>query len=125
MEIKCAFNHYCFVVFNLCDSVEFYKKALGFTEKRRVEAADGTATRVYMGECETDFVIELTFFKANTNRYDLGDNKGHIAVTVSENYDEIKAFHKENGWIVREIPERNIHFIKDPDGHVIEILLAK
>ena len=42
MEVKAKFDHFNVNVTDLNRSIEFYSKALGFTEARRKEAADGS-----------------------------------------------------------------------------------
>lgn len=38
------------------------------------------------------------------------------------NFDEVHAYHKEQGWICYENEAMGIYFIIDPDGYWIEIV---
>lgn len=117
------FNHFNFNVLDLEKSLSFYREALGFTEVRRKEAEDGSYKLVYLGDGQGNFSLELTWLRDREEKYDLGDEEFHLAVTT-ENYDEAYKKHKEMGVIIYENPEMGIYFIGDPDGYWIEIVPA-
>ena len=81
------------------------------------------------GDEEENTVIELTH-NWGTERYDLGDGYGHIAIEVDDVYaatDEVK---QRGGKIIRDAGPMNagttiIAFIEDPDGYQIELLGKK
>ena len=50
----------------------------------------------------------------------LGDDTPHVAL-VAQDFDALKAQHREMGLIFDELPG-GIYFIRDPDGHILEIL---
>lgn len=118
------FNHFNFNVLDLDKSIKFYQEALGLTEVRRKEATDGSYKLVYLGDGEGDFSLELTWLKDRKEKYDLGDEEFHLALTT-ENYKEAYKKHKEMGVIIYENPAMGIYFIGDPDGYWIEIVPAK
>jgi lactoylglutathione lyase len=122
MQIKSRFDHFNFNVKDLAKSIEFYRKALGLTEKKRHEATDGSFTLVYLGEEYTDFLLELTWLRNREEAYNLGDNEIHLCVRVDGNYEEIRAFHREMGCVCYENQKMSLYFIEDPDGYWIEIL---
>jgi len=122
MNMGAKFAHYNFNVFDLKKSLEFYKKALGLTEKRRKESEDGSFILVYLTDNKTDFTLELTWLRDRTEPYSMGDNEVHLCLTVSEDYDKVFEFHKENGWVCYENKDMGLYFIKDLDEHWIEIL---
>ncbi|HTN69293.1 MAG TPA: VOC family protein [Dysgonamonadaceae bacterium] len=122
MEIKSRFDHYNINVLDLQKSLDFYKKALGLKEVRRKDASDGSFTLVYIGDESTNFTLELTWLRDRDEPYDLGDNEQHLCVRVENDYDETRAFHKENGWVCYENEKMGLYFINDPDGYWIEIL---
>lgn len=64
-------------------SMEFYKNALGITEKRRIEAPDGSFIIVYLGNKTTDFELELTWLRDFDRPYNLGDCELNITVRRS------------------------------------------
>lgn len=122
MEIKSRFDHYNINVLDLQKSLDFYEKALGLKEVRRKDASDGSFTLVYIGDESTNFTLELTWLRDRDEPYDLGDNEQHLCVRVENDYDETRAFHKENGWVCYENEKMGLYFINDPDGYWIEIL---
>jgi lactoylglutathione lyase len=113
MQIKGRFDHYNFNVKDLDKSMAFYQKALCLKEKRRKEAEDGSFILVFLGDEYTDFLLELTWLRDWKEPYKLGDNEMHLCLSVAGDYDEIRAFHKEMG------------FIEDPDGYWIEVVKPK
>ena len=125
MLIKSRFAHFNFNVKDLDRSIAFYQKALGLTEKKRNNAADGSFILAYLGEEETDFLLELTWLRDREEAYNLGDNEIHLCVRVDGDYDAIRAFHKEMGCVCYENEKMGLYFIEDPDGYWIEILKIK
>ena len=122
MNFKMVHENYN--VLDLQKSMEFYEKALGLTEQRRIEAEDGSFIIVYVGNKETDFVLELTWMRDMDRPYNLGDCEFHLAFKTDD-YEAAHALHEEMGCICFENPEMGIYFIKDPDGYWLEIILAK
>ncbi|WP_294658321.1 VOC family protein [uncultured Fusobacterium sp.] len=118
------FNHFNFNVLDLEKSLKFYKEALGLEEVKRKEAEDGSYKLVYLGDGEGHFSLELTWLRDREEKYDLGDEEFHLALTT-ENFDEAYQKHKEMGVIIYENPAMGIYFIGDPDGYWIEIVPAK
>ena len=125
MEIKARFDHYNINVFDLSKSIKFYEDALGFKEVRRKEASDGSFILVYMGDNVTGFTLELTWLRDWNRAYNLGDNEQHLCVRVEDDYDDVRAFHREMGCVCYENKEMGLYFINDPDGYWIEILPLK
>lgn len=122
--MKFTYNHFNFNVLDLEKSMNFYKEALGLTEARRKVAADGSFILVYMGDGETDFTLELTWLKDRTEKYDLGEQEFHLAMTV-DNHDEAFKKHQEMGCIEFVNEAMGIYFITDPDGYWIEVVPKK
>lgn len=119
MNFKFAHNN--FNVLNLEKSMEFYKEALGLTEVRRKEAADGSYILVYLGDGTTAHCLELTWLRDWDRPYNLGDNEFHLAL-VTDDYEAARAKHREMGCICFENEQMGIYFISDPDGYWIEII---
>lgn len=114
----------CHENYNVSDmqiSLEFYEKALGLREKRRKEAPDGSFLIVYMGNDESDFLLELTWLREHPEKYDLGECEFHLAFTA-QNYEEAHSLHEKMGCIVMENEAMGIYFIEDPDGYWLEIV---
>ncbi len=125
MEIKSRFDHFNINITNLQRSLEFYDKALGLKEIKRKEAADGSFTLVYLGDCETGFRLELTCLHNHTQPYELGENESHLCMRIAGDYDSIRAYHREMGCICYENQQMGLYFINDPDDYWIEILPMK
>lgn len=122
MSFKMVHENYN--VFDLQKSLDFYEKALGLTEKRRIEAPDGSFTIVYIGNEKTDFVMELTYLRDMDRPYNLGDCEFHLAFET-EDFEAAHALHEEMGCICFENKEMGIYFISDPDGYWLEIIPAR
>ncbi|WP_430432718.1 lactoylglutathione lyase [Methyloversatilis sp.] len=113
---------------NLDRSIDFYTNVLGMRELRRKDYPDGKFTLAFVGyQDEADgAVLELTH-NWDTDKYDLGNAYGHIALEVNDAYaacDQVKA---RGGKVVREAgPMKHgstvIAFVEDPDGYKIEFI---
>jgi lactoylglutathione lyase len=125
MEIKARFDHYNYNVINLEKSLSFYDRALGLKISRSMEAEDGSYIITYLEDAASSFLLELTWLRDWKNPYDTGDNEHHLCVRVEGDYEQIRQYHRENGWICFENQEMNLYFIEDPDGYWIEILPAR
>ncbi|MDR1880220.1 MAG: VOC family protein [Tannerellaceae bacterium] len=122
MEIKGKFDHFNINVLDLDKSIDFYKKALGLKESHRKVAEDGSFILVYLTDERSGFLLELTALRDCEEPYDLGSNESHLCFRVEGDYDDIRAYHRENGWICFENDEMGLYFIHDPDDYWIEIL---
>lgn len=122
--MKFQMVHENYNVYDLEKSLAFYEKALGLTEKRRIESPDGSFIIVYIGNDTTDFVMELTWMRDMDRPYDLGDCEFHLAFEADD-YEQAHALHQEMGCICFENPEMGIYFIADPDGYWLEIIPKK
>ena len=114
------FVHNNFNVLDLQKSLEFYEQALGLKEVRRINAADGSFTIVYLGDGKTAHQLELTWLKDRDKPYDLGECEFHLAF-VTDQYDDFYAKHKEMGCVCFENEAMGLYFIEDPDGYWFEI----
>lgn len=125
MEIKSHFDHFNINVTNLENSLEFYDKALGLKELNRKIADDGSFILVYLGDGSGAFRLELTWLRDKEGGYELGDNESHLCLRVEGDYDQVRAYHKSNGWVCYENHDMGLYFINDPDDYWIEILPLK
>ena len=119
-----SFAHNNFNVRDLDRSLAFYHKALGLSEVRRKEAADGSFQLVFLSDGHTPHQLELTWLRDWDRDYNLGDNEFHLAFTVDD-MDAAHALHQEMGCICYENEAMGIYYISDPDGYWIEIVPAK
>lgn len=113
---------------NLDRSLKFYTEVLGMRLLRRADFPVGKFTLAFVGyQEETEGpVIELTH-NWDTDRYDLGNGYGHIALAVPDVYAACDAIRQRGGNVVREAgPMKGgttvIAFVADPDGYKIELI---
>ena len=117
-------DHTMMRVEDLDESLEWYQSNLGYEEKGRWEA--DTFTNVYLGPedaHDAGAVLELTY-NHDGRTYEMGDAWGHIAVRVEDlqgAYDELMAKGVED-YRDPESCGNRYAFVKDPDGHEIEIV---
>lgn len=116
---------------NLEKSLDFYQNVLGMRLLRRKDYPEGRFTLAFVGYGdETDStVLELTH-NWDTERYDLGNAYGHIAVEVDDAYEACERVKRQGGNVVREAgPMKHgttvIAFVEDPDGYKIEFIQKK
>ena len=116
---------------NLEKSLDFYQNVLGMKLLRRKDYPEGRFTLAFVGYGdETDStVLELTH-NWDTERYDLGNAYGHIAIEVDDAYEACERVKQQGGNIVREAgPMKHgttvIAFVEDPDGYKIEFIQKK
>lgn len=116
---------------NLEKSLDFYQNVLGMKLLRRKDYPEGRFTLAFVGYGdETDStVLELTH-DWDTERYDLGNAYGHIAVEVDDAYEACERVKRQGGNVVREAgPMKHgttvIAFVEDPDGYKIEFIQKK
>ena len=116
--------HENYNVRDLTASIEFYGKALGLQEVRRINADDGSFVIVYLQSEGADFQLELTWLKNFDRAYDLGDNEFHLAFEADD-FAKAHELHEKMGCICYENPAMGIYFISDPDGYWLEIVPAR
>ncbi|HFC6396847.1 lactoylglutathione lyase [Neisseria sp. LACPHL-SPEC-2024-00856] len=116
---------------NLEKSLDFYQNVLGMKLLRRKDYPEGRFTLAFVGYGdETDStVLELTH-NWDTERYDLGNAYGHIAVEVDDAYEACERVKRQGGNVVREAgPMKHgttvIAFVEDPDRYKIEFIQKK
>ena len=116
---------------NLEKSLDFYQNVLGMKLLRRKDYPEGRFTLAFVGYGdETDStVLELTH-NWDTERYNLGNAYGHIAIEVDDAYEACERGKRQGGNVVREAgPMMHgttvIAFVEDPDGYKIEYIQKK
>jgi lactoylglutathione lyase len=119
--MRFKFVHNNINVFDLDASLSFYKEALGLSEVRRMEAADGSFILVYLSDGSSEHQLELTWLKGRGTPYDLGDNEIHLAFRTDD-MEAAHRLHERMGCICYENKGMGIYFISDPDGYWLEIL---
>ncbi|MDH3311172.1 MAG: lactoylglutathione lyase [Gammaproteobacteria bacterium] len=109
-------------------SIKFYTDVLGMKLLRRKDYPDGKFTLAFVGYGpETEqAVIELTY-NWGTEKYDLGNAFGHVALEVDDTYKACEEIKKRGGKVTREAgPMKHgstvIAFVEDPDGYKIELI---
>ena len=109
-------------------SVAFYTDVLGMQLLRRKDYASGRFTLAFLGygDEKEHTVLELTH-NWDTERYDLGDGYGHIALGVQDIQATCAGIADRGGRLVREPGPMNhgstvIAFLEDPDGYKVELI---
>jgi lactoylglutathione lyase len=109
-------------------SIRFYTEQLGMKLLRKTDFPGGRFTLAFVGygDASTDAVIELTY-NWDTQKYDLGDGFGHLAIGVEDIYGTCERLRKAGASIPREPgPMKHgttvIAFVEDPDGYKIELI---
>ncbi len=112
-------------------SIKFYTEILGMKVIRQKEYPDGKFTNTFIGygDESENAAIELTY-NWDTDKYDVGNGYGHIAIEVDDVYAATDRIRKAGGKIIRDAGPMNagttiIAFVSDPDGYEIEILGRK
>jgi len=113
---------------NLERSLNFYCNILGMTLLRQKEYPGGEFTLAFVGygdETENT-VLELTY-NWGTDKYELGNAFGHVAIGVEDIYATCEAIRQHGGNITREPgPMKHgttvIAFVEDPDGYKVELI---
>ena len=118
------FVHNNFNVRDLDKSLQFYQEALGLTETRRIRPEDGSFEIVYLGDGQSEHLLELTWLRDWDRPYDLGDNEFHLALETDD-YAAAHQKHEKMGCICYENPGMGVYFIHDPDDYWIEIVPKK
>lgn len=126
MEIKGTFDHFNIDVQDLARSIAFYEKALGLKEVRRKVAEDGSYEIVFMGDGESNFVLELTWLRDHADHpFELGENESHLCLRIDGDYEEAREYYRQMGCLCYENHKMHLYFINDPDDYWIEILPKK
>ena len=124
------FLHTMLRVGNLARSVDFYTRLLGMKELRRRDVPEGKYTLAYLGygdgNASGGAEIELTY-NYGTERYELGNAFGHLAVGVPDVAAAAEAVRDGGGRVTREpgpvkFGTTMIAFVEDPDGYKIELI---
>ncbi len=115
----------------VCDldkSLKFYCDVLGMKLLRKKDYPGGEFTLAFVGYGdEADHtVLELTH-NWGTDKYDLGNAYGHIALGVDNIYETCAQIRLKGGKVVREPgPMKHgstvIAFVEDPDGYKVELI---
>ncbi|MDZ7804065.1 lactoylglutathione lyase [Thiohalophilus sp.] len=112
-------------------SIDFYTNVLGMKLLRQKDYPEGEFTLAFVGyQPESEgAVIELTY-NWDTDKYDLGDGYGHIALEVDDVYQATDDIRQRGGKILRDAGPMNagttiIAFVEDPDGYPIELIGKK
>ncbi|MFZ0468331.1 MAG: lactoylglutathione lyase [Thiogranum sp.] len=112
-------------------SIRFYTEVLGMQLLRRKDYPEGKFTLAFIGYGDEadNTVIELTY-NWDTDRYDLGNGYGHIALEVDDVYAATDEIRERGGKIIRDAGPMNagttiISFVEDPDGYPIELIGRK
>jgi len=118
--------HSNITVADLDRSIAFYEKAFGMKVVRRVEREAKGFSLVFMEIKEGGHRLELTWYK-DRDAYSSGENEERLGFIphigfVPDDFEAALKYHKEMGIVCLESPQRGVYFVKDPDGHWMEIV---
>ena len=109
-------------------SIDFYTKGFGMKELRRRDVPDGKYTLAFVGYGDeaSNTVLELTY-NYGTDKYDMGDAFGHLAVGVPDVAATTEKLRAVGAKVTREpgpvkFGTTVIAFVEDPDGYKIELV---
>jgi lactoylglutathione lyase len=118
-------------VVDLEKSLAFYTGVLGMKLLRRNDYPEGKFTLAFVGYTDeaSGAVIELTH-NWGTEKYELGNAYGHIAIEVGDAHASCERIKRLGGKVVREAGAMKhgstvIAFVEDPDGYKIELIQKK
>lgn len=113
---------------NLQRSIDFYQRVLGMRLLRQQDYPDGRFSLAFVGYGSENehSALELTH-NWDTDKYELGNAYGHIALEVDDAYAACEQVKQAGGKVVREAgPMKHgtivIAFVEDPDGYKIEFI---
>ncbi len=116
---------------NLDRSIQFYTEILGMKLLRKHDNEEYKYTLAFVGYADESeqAVIELTY-NWGTEKYDLSNAFGHVALGADDIYATCDAIRKAGGKITREPGpvlggSTEIAFVEDPDGYKIELIQSK
>ncbi|KEI72475.1 glyoxalase I [Endozoicomonas elysicola] len=116
---------------NLDRSIQFYTEILGMKLLRKHDNKEYKYTLAFVGYADESeqAVIELTY-NWGTEKYDLGNAFGHVALGADDIYATCDTIRKAGGKITREPGpvlggSTEIAFVEDPDGYKIELIQSK
>ena len=120
--------HVMIRVSDLDRSISFYRDILKMKLLRKNEFSEGEFTLAFLGygDESQSTALELTY-NWGTNKYDLGNAYGHLAIGVDDVYKACEDIKKSGGKVTREPgPMKHgttvLAFVEDPDGYKIELL---
>lgn len=109
-------------------SVDFYKKALGFTLDRVEKHPEWDYDLYFLSDPSKTAQVELTHNYGH-GAYDMGNAYGHIALYTDDLLSAWKEL-KEEGYnpgdyLRPDGSEKGYFFLTDPDGYEVEIIQSK
>jgi len=122
--MSAVLDHTMVRVEDLEESLDWYRRHLGWERKDRWEA--DTFTNVYIGPedaHEEAAMLELTYNHGD-HTYESGDAWGHVALRVGDVYDAYERL-VESGVEDYRDPDScggGYAFVTDPDGHEVELI---
>jgi lactoylglutathione lyase len=113
---------------DLARAQAFYTEVLDMRVLRTVDRPEQKYTLAYLGYGDEadEAVLELTY-NYGTDRYDLGNAYGHIAIEVDDAKAACDAARVRGAKVVREAGpvmggKTIIAFLEDPDGYKVELI---
>ena len=102
-------------------SIDFYSEMFGLTVERRIEAYEGELMLAFLTDGQSDFRLELTWYRSHPQPFALGEKEFHLAFST-DTFDSMLLKHREAGIVVKEDLEHRLYFVQDPDGYEVEVV---
>ena len=102
-------------------SIQFYGNMFGLKVLRRIEACEGGLKLAFLGDGQTAFQMELTWYRDHPQPFELGCKEFHLAFSTDD-FDATLARHQAAGILRTVDAEHRLYFIEDPDGYSVEIV---
>lgn len=118
-----SFLHVCLNVADADRTAEWYTDQLGFEYSWEFSSPDGTTRNVYVTD-ENGVEIQLADTEGQ-NTFEHGTAYDHLAVQVDDvdaAFDRIEHHGVVEDPIDQEAPGARTAFIRDPDGHIVELI---
>ncbi len=124
MSLSVTAHHLSFPVTDLERSRRFYEGVLGLEQIPRPDLGTLQGIWYQAGACEVHLIVVPEGADVGTPPSKVNPIGRHSAFAVQD-YDQTLAFLKGEGLEVVESPRGGQMWVQDPDGHVIELIVAK
>jgi lactoylglutathione lyase len=109
-------------VLDLEKTLDFFTNKLGLIETRRKDYENARFSLIFLATEKGAPEVELTYNWDHKERYNSGDNFGHLAYQVENIYDTCQKLLDSGVEILRPPRDGKMAFIKSPDGISVELL---
>ena len=125
MAMSYAIAHIGINVLDLDRSVKFYEDVFGMKEVFRMHPKSALdMVLCFLSDRHGGAMITLVWYGERKTPYELGENNVHTAL-VTDDFEGSYQRHKAMGIVCIEELQKDIYYVKDPDGYEIAVVPAK